>query len=131
MLQRIPGFGENQQGGDQDQHAFDHGGKEFRFVVAVGMIGVGRASCEGQGHPGYDAGRDIDGALKRVGIEGGAAGQPPGSAFESKDQATGDNADLREPCPTHASRLAHRPSRVSRLLCLPPEFVAPQGRRKG
>ena len=81
MLQRIPGFGKNQQGRDHDQHAFDHGGEEFRLIMAVGMIGVGRASGKGQRHPGYDAGGDIDGALERVGIEGGAAGQPPGDAF--------------------------------------------------
>ncbi len=60
---RLPGFPgvlEDRQRGDDDQHALDHGGEEFRLVVAIGMIGVGRNGGEPQRHQRDDAGRDVD-----------------------------------------------------------------------
>ena len=54
---------EDQQRGHDDQHAFNDGGEQFRLIVAVWMVGVGRTGGDAQRGLGIQTGSDIYDAL--------------------------------------------------------------------
>ena len=89
---RFPGVAEDRQRGDDDQDAFDDRGEELHLVVAVRMVRIGRDGGKAQGRQSDEAGRNVDDAFQRIGVERRAAGDPPGNALHAQHQAANRDA---------------------------------------
>ena len=91
------GLAQDGKRGDHDQHAFHHRRQIFDLVMAVGVVGVGRHRAQAHGKEGRHRGRDIDDALRRVGIKRHAAGDAIGRIFEREHQHADGNAAKGQP----------------------------------
>jgi hypothetical protein len=90
------GFAQDQDRGEHDQHAFEHGREIFSLMMPVGMIVVCRFRAQ-RGRKQNDDGRhDIDDAFNRIGQQCDAAGQMIGGVFHTEDQQANGNAALRK-----------------------------------
>ena len=92
----IPGMLQDRDAGDDDQHPLHHGGEELGLLVAVRMVGVGRAFGEAQGGQGNQRRGDVHGAFERIGEKGSTVREPPGTGFERKDTNAQHDAEARD-----------------------------------
>jgi len=82
MHQRVVGLAQNEQGGDDDQNALEHGREVFGLVVPELMPAVGRLRGDVDRVEGDRSGDQVDDAFQRVGIEGDAAARGVGEVLE-------------------------------------------------
>ena len=83
-----PGMLQDGDRGDHDQRALDHGCHELRLGVTVGVVEIGGLGSKPEGNERHAGGGHIHHGFQRVGIEGGAAGDPPGRCFQRQDQTS-------------------------------------------
>ena len=91
VFEAVPGFAGDEEGSGEHEGAFDDGAEVFGLVVAVGVVGVGRQRAEPERDESADGGDDVDDGFQRVGIEGHAAGEPPGAGLHGEH----DDADAQ------------------------------------
>ena len=85
LEQRVPRLAEDQQRGDNDQRALEHGGKVFRLVVAERVIAVGRVRADPDRDQRGNRGHEVDDALERVREQRDAARHQVGNVLDAHD----------------------------------------------
>ena len=82
------GYGliDNDERGHEDERAFDGGGEEFGFAVAVGVILVAGFGGDMEAKEADDAGDDVDDAFEGVGEHGDGLGEVVGGEFQHEEE---------------------------------------------
>ena len=87
----LEGFVEDVEGGDDDEGAFEAGGEEADFFVAVEVGGVGGLSGETEAVGGETDGEDVDDGFGGVAEDAGGLGEEVGGDFDNEeDEADGE-----------------------------------------
>ena len=88
------GLPQDQERGDDDHDAFEHGAEELGLVMPEGMRRIGGSRCDPDRDQRGDGGRHVDGAFERIGEERDGTGDPPGQGLQAEDKgADADAAD--------------------------------------